>query len=57
MTSYYFNKGDIAPGTVYYIFQTGEYSPEDLVPCCESIDSDKAVVAFQANFLATGNHV
>jgi hypothetical protein len=57
MIEYSFTRGDPALGTVYYIFQTGKYYPEDLVPCGKTPDSEQSVVAYQAHYLATGEHI
>jgi len=50
-------KGDVAGPTGFYIFESGEYDPSDLVACCKTKESDIAEVAFQANYIATGEHV
>lgn len=57
MTEYTFEKNQPAGGTGYYIFQTGTYQPQDLVMCCKTPRSNTSEVAFQANYLATGEHV
>ena len=49
-------QGQLVEGTGYYVFETGEYSKTDLVPCSKSLDSATAEVAFQANYILTGEH-
>jgi len=50
-------KGDMAGPGGFYVFETGEYDPTDLVPCSNSINSEVAEVSFQANYIVNGEHI
>jgi hypothetical protein len=57
MQKFTFEKNDPAGETGYYIADGGTYNAEDLVPCKKQIDDEKATVSYQANYLATGQHI
>jgi hypothetical protein len=40
----------------YYVTQSKEYEPTDLVPCSLEIDG-KPIVSFQSNYIMKGIHV
>jgi hypothetical protein len=50
-------KGDMAGPSGFYVFETGEYAPTDLVPCTKDINSEVAEVSFQANYIVNGEHI
>jgi len=51
------NAGDPVGSTGYFVLQSGEYEPHDLVSCVRYSDQAIPDAAFQAHFIKYDEHI